>query len=237
MAGFPPLFQSYALSCKLQVEAVKSGKTTLPSSKIIFPSTILPLVNSGLLTRGPGVFGPTWIELPKDPAQRSNRLREYSDSTDLSQVCGGPDVFNYLLNEIVDNIYQHSEFTRAMVLAKRFNEEKFTELAFLDDGLTIPKVLQKHGRHLNQARALQAAASGTSTKGPERGYGLSTSIRLVREGFKGDFLLVSGGAALSANREKTEEYVLDGSLALEGTLVALRIPFMKKVERFYEYIS
>lgn len=53
--------------------------------------------------------------------------------------------YKYVIGELVDNIYEHSEFKYAYVMAQKYGYRQFIELGFLDDGITIPGSFNKHG--------------------------------------------------------------------------------------------
>lgn len=231
------LFQHYASSRKLQAEA-KTGNGIEPSiASGLFPVAVLPLVESGFIDCKSTVLAGTCVHLPTTREAGLRVIRDISSSENFYRVCGGKDVFDYLVTELMDNIYQHSEFSKAFVMAQRFDEARIVELCFLDNGLTIQGVLKRHGKNLDAVGALQLALQGFSTKSPERGYGLRTSMRLASEGLKGEFLVVSGSAAFSSRPLESAEYALDLHLALPGTLIAIRMPFTSKVDNFYDYLS
>lgn len=175
-------------------------------------------------------------ELPHDPSQSEAVLEKLRKVHNDGEEYGGQTAFNYLMSEIVDNIYQHSKFCHAFLMAQKYPSKRFVEIAFIDDGITIPGSFEKAGKTMQHINALKAAMQGKSTKDQTRGYGLSTSLKLVTKGLNGQFLLVSGKAALYYKPSEQTLYTLDLSYELKGTLVGLRIPYpCPKLEDIYEY--
>ena len=263
MVKLPVLLRSYVLFCKFRSEAIDSGGLNLSDLDFIFPTTLLPLTDlvisekpflilppknpdvakhveymlgDNVVTNGPRL--PLRF-LPEDRSKADDVIRDIADSQNSGNVCCGESAFKYLLSELVDNIYEHSEFSSALVMAQRYDKMKFVEMCFFDNGLTIPGALAKAGKKLSALQAVQAAVSGTSTKGLERGFGLGSSIKLATapRGLNGRFLLVSGTAALSVEPDKAEKFDLSGPLGLGGTLVSIRIPFSSKDVNIYDYVS
>ena len=79
-----------------------------------------------------------------------------------------------------------------------------------------------------RVKALILANEGYSTKNrPEaenRGYGISTSKKMLVEGMKGSFFMLSGGA-FHRYEAGTNDYIdLKGKFSWNGTIILLRIP-------------
>jgi len=261
MDALPELLKNYALFCKYRSDALATKQIDLSELEFIFPTTLLPLTDFVISDRAFGIVPPEdevvadYIafmldgkpipggprmplrELPKDRSQADALIGEIAASQNRNNVCCGESAFKYFLGELVDNIYEHSEFSRALVMAQRYDSLRFVEMCFFDNGLTIPGAQAKHGKKRTPIESLQAAASGVSTKSVERGFGIGSSIRLATEGFNGKFLLVSGAAALSVDSSGGREFDLTGPLALDGTLVSIRIPFSSKDVNLYDYIG
>jgi hypothetical protein len=146
--------------------------------------------------------------------------------------------FKYVVGELVDNIYQHSLFDYAYIMAQRYPARRFVELCFYDDGIGIPGSFQLAGKRCSRAnhyRAIYDAMRGVSTKPEEgRGYGLSSNVEMFRD-VGGEVLIVSGFGAVFLNRHEVIPYQLDGSTQMEGTLVSIRVRDGTRIPNIYEY--
>lgn len=134
----------------------------------------------------------------------------------------------YFLTELTHNIIDHSGATEGYVFAQYYKGKKYIDLCIIDHGKGI---FQSFEGNLNfspesHAEAIQYAVQGKSTKEQDekRGYGLSTSIKMLVNGLKGKIWLWSGSAvyintlnnaAILDNKELTN---------YDGTFVGLRIP-------------
>lgn len=112
-------------------------------------------------------------------------------------------MYTYVIGELMDNIYQHSEFTYASVMAQKYGKKGFIELCFFDNGITIPGSFAKHGKAYpkdGHAKAIYDAISGKSTEADVgRGFGLSTNVDMFRD-IGGEVLIVSGNGAVYVNK-------------------------------------
>ncbi len=151
---------------------------------------------------------------------------------------GGENAFKYLVGEIVDNIYEHSEFQHAYVMAQAYKKREFMDVCFVDDGLTINGCFKKNGLlTFNDATAIVAATKGRSTKNDERGYGLSSTIKIIAEGLNGIILIVSGKGLFCIDSKQQYNSVLDDLYRFDGTLVSIRIPYHPQKVDIYKHIG
>ncbi|NOQ55959.1 MAG: ATP-binding protein, partial [Nanohaloarchaea archaeon] len=140
-------------------------------------------------------------------------------------------------NELVDNIYQHSDFKNALVMAQRYENKKFTEICFFDDGITIKGSFLKNGIKFNDTEAIIQALKGVSSKNKERGYGLSSNLNLFINGLGGEVLIISGIGAIYWSKTAQKIYKLPDIYKLKGTLISIRIPYPVKMVDIYDYID
>lgn len=103
---------------------------------------------------------------------------------------------------------------------------------------------QKHIELLgdNDAFALDLAQNGYSVKNlpdtENRGYGISSNMRMVVEGLKGVFSIFSGNALLVYFADRKEILSLPQGIDFKGTMVIVRFPAQVPAEfDFYKYIS
>jgi len=144
----------------------------------------------------------------------------------------------YLVGEMVDNMDQHSKFTQGSVMVQFYNKKGYVDIAILDNGITIPGAYEKNDLEFkNDADALNKALSGISTKVGElsRGKGLGTSKKLVTEGLKGDFYILSRKGLYWAEGGKTGSKLLEKPL--NGTLICMRFKAPGKDLNIYPYIE
>ena len=135
-------------------------------------------------------------------------------------------------------IDQHSKFTQGSVMVQFYNKKGYVDIAILDNGITIPGAYEKNKIEFkDDAEALDKALSGISTKIGElsRGKGLGTSKKLVTEGLKGDFYILSRKGLYWAESGKTGSKLLEKPL--NGTLICMRFKAPGKDLNIYPYIE
>lgn len=92
----------------------------------------------------------------------------------------------------------------------------------------------------NDEEALNYAVFGKSTKDiPEsRGFGISTSIKMLVKGLKGKIFILSGKAFLYQNFQKQEIIKLSEKHYYKGCYIAIRLPMCFDSQfNFYDYIE
>lgn len=241
--------------------ALNSGNLDLSDLDVIFPTSFLPLVifikeHEGIHVK-PSILPEisnfihsimkgkiksaknsylSIIELPPD-----EKLREKTLETLISNQnthIGGLNAFSYFIGELLDNIYEHSKFSKAFIMAQKYEYMKFTEVGIIDNGISIPGSYENEGYKFNDIEALkEAVLKGLSTKSNERGYGLRTSLRLLTEGLEADCLIVSRRAGLIINKNNTSFYEMEENDIFNGTLISVRIPYNLSQVNIYEYIE
>ncbi len=179
------------------------------------------------------------VPLPRNVEQSEAVLKSiYRLYNDGKQI-GGTTAFKNLINEMVNNIYEHSAFTNAYLMAQKYPTKGFVDICFCDDGIGIHGSMKKFGMIFDDDfMAIRKAISGTSSKMTEgRGYGLSTNIRMCTEGFGGQFLVVSGSGAisLSNNESQRQGYKLSEQSSYSGTIISIRVPFPAPEVNIYEF--
>lgn len=141
---------------------------------------------------------------------------------------------SYFLSELIDNIYEHSGSPNGYLFSQYLDSDQSIYLCVADSGVTIPGNYQRTGLYQleidgDPAEALRLANEGRSTKNrPEtenRGYGISTSKRMLVEGLGGSFFMLSGSAFHRYESHSLNYYAnIDRFFHWDGTLVLLRIP-------------
>lgn len=149
----------------------------------------------------------------------------------------------YMLGEYVDNIIQHANSERGYVFAQSFPEKRYLDICIADSGITLLgsyKALSDNeiGTDLE---AIQAANRGISTKNlpnaENRGYGIVTSKKMLVEGLGGSFIMMSGNALHLYNSVSKKFIETPKDIRWEGTIIALRIPYVNKDFQYINYIE
>lgn len=265
------IWPEYGKFADLRHVARTTGRLDMGGVDWVYPSTLLPLTGFLVASRGktltyvppPDANVADYIRLmienpfPDRPRGKSyvpnNFLPRNQGKADpiLSRVMklqndgrdiGGQSAFAYLIDELTTNIYEHSDFKNAMVMAQRYAKKAFVEVSFYDDGITIPGSLRKSGcRYSTDLDAIKDAVNGRSSKEEcERGYGLGTNVRMCTdiEGLRGRVLVVSGHGAFEYAQEKSEQRLYnlgESPYSLEGTLISIRIPYPSKEVSVYDF--
>lgn len=131
----------------------------------------------------------------------------------------------YPVEELVENIFQHSQENEGHVFAQYYPKKEFLDLCIVDRGIGLAASYKKgKGLDISDEEAIEMALEGYSVKPQEsRGYGIRTSRRVVCEGLNGEFVLISGGAAFYSSKHENVIYTLP-DFYWKGVIVAYRIP-------------
>ncbi|MCQ2129681.1 MAG: hypothetical protein MJZ08_09670 [Bacteroidaceae bacterium] len=153
---------------------------------------------------------------------------------------------SYLLDEIICNMQQHSQAKEGYVYAKVNEETQTVDLLMADAGIGIYGSYVNAQKHTDlignsDAEAINIAKDGYSTKNlpnaENRGYGISSNIKMVVEGLGGQFCIFSGSALFLATPESKKILSLPDIIDWKGTMVIVRIPCEKPSDfNFYDYI-
>lgn len=153
--------------------------------------------------------------------------------------------FAYVMGEIICNVAQHSN-SRDVYFSSYFDDKTgMIDFCIADKGIGIYSSFVKANKYLsqiydNEAEALRLANKGFSTKNrPEaenRGFGISTSCRMVVNGLEGSFSILSGNALqLSAFGHEDVFTQLPREVEWPGTMVFVQIP--RKAKEGFRYVD
>lgn len=141
---------------------------------------------------------------------------------------------SYFIGELLDNIYEHSQSERGFVFSQYLRREGVIYLCIADEGITVYNSYKRANVYLDEieddeAAALYLANEGMSTKdrpyAETRGYGISTSKRMLVEGMGGAFFMLSGGAFHRYGIGGENDYVnISDIFRWKGTIILLKIP-------------
>jgi len=174
--------------------------------------------------------------LPTESEKAELILENMFSLPEIGKDCGGEHAFKYLLSELIDNIYQHSEFGCANVMAQKYPRLKFVEIAVFDNGISIPGRFEKSGIVSDDCNAIIDAINGLSTKDRERGFGLGSCAKIFTQGIMGEILLVSRKGAIYLKKHNVIAYKLEDNNKLKGTLISVRVPISPKIVDIYAYV-
>lgn len=253
MLAVPELIEAYMKYLYYIIRYNNQGQIDLSDMDFVYPTTLLPLAifikDNGIKYKGP--VNPevaNYLELMiKGKGQLNKGLSSYIPLISLPQKEEESDIYykelagylgewlsniynvlEYVVYELVNNVYQHSKCTNAYIMAQRYEKRGLVELALIDNGITIAGSLRSSGRindKVSDSSAICKALEGYSAKPePGRGYGLSTSIRMITEELQGEVLMVSGKGLVYLTYKEDEGigFISDLATYLKGTLVSLR---------------
>ena len=164
---------------------------------------------------------------PHNKLKRDKALLELTDLLDLDY--GGLSAVEYLTYELTENMYKHSSFKNASIMAQRYPSKNFTEICFVDDGVSIPGNFSRCGLDfVDDADAIEQAVNGVSTQGEfnHRGWGLNNIVKMYKEA-NGEIFIASRRGAIYLSSNETNLYPLNNKYNMVGTLISLRIPKVK----------
>ena len=180
--------------------------------------TFLPLCSFSMTDSNKDVFG----SIMKSVLMKQANIGQKGSSS-----------LSYLISELLDNIYEHSQSPNGFVFSQYLEKEGMISLCIADTGITIAGSFEKVGLYQKEidgkeTEALKLANEGYSTKNrPEaenRGYGISTSKAMLVTGMKGAFFMLSGGA-FHRYEDGANDYIgLKDIFRWNGTVILMRIP-------------
>lgn len=153
----------------------------------------------------------------------------------------------YLLDELICNIQQHAQADKGYAYLMYNKAAKTIEILIADFGITIygsyvaaQKYLDKLGD--SDAEALNLAQNGYSVKNlpdtENRGYGISSNIKMVVDGLHGEFATLSGNALLLQVANNRKILALPPEIDFKGTMIMVRIPAqVPDGFNLYDYMS
>lgn len=151
-------------------------------------------------------------------------------------VRGAKDGIYYPIGEFVDNIFEHSERSEGYVFAQYYQYMEFVDLCIVDRGRGLATAYKEElGDYFRDDEAIKRALEGYSTKKEGRGYGIKSSKRIICEELNGEFVLISGNAAMYSS--KTKDSIDNYDFYWNGVIVAYRIPKPVKIVNIYPYLE
>ena len=153
----------------------------------------------------------------------------------------------YLLDELICNIQQHAQTDKGYAYLMYNKAAKAIEIVIADLGITIYGSYVAAQKHLDKlgdsdADALNLAQNGYSVKNlpdtENRGYGISSNMKMVVDGLHGEFAVLSGNALLLQMANNRKILALPSEIDFKGTMIMVRIPAqVPDGFNLYDYMS
>lgn len=153
----------------------------------------------------------------------------------------------YLFDELICNIQQHAQTDKGYAYLMYNEEVNAIEILIADYGITIYGSYVAAQKHLDKlgdsdAEALNLAQNGYSVKNlpdtENRGYGISSNMKMVVEGLHGEFAALSGNALLLQVQNNRKILALPPEVDFKGTMIMVRIPAqVPDGFNIYDYMS
>ncbi len=143
----------------------------------------------------------------------------------IGSVLGAQTAVYYPLAELITNIFDHSKQNAGFIFGQFYPKKNYLDICIVDCGRGLAGAYkQEKNLILSDENAIKEVMEGNSTNpNNERGYGVRTSKKVVCEGLKGGFVLISGAAALFSSN-KDEKLISLKDFYWHGVIIAYRIP-------------
>ena len=220
--------------CKVDYQF--NGATESYLNTILFPNGFNALIDQGWEDYLARFQAKTYLPICQIPAEMKNtQIREclltIFENILLRQLnISGQmiTVFKYLIGEAMDNIVDHSGVQNGWIMVQNYPQKGFLDICILETGIGLLGSYQKFNfpNIETDDQAIEQAINGKSTKQitETRGYGIDTSRRMLVNGLKGKYFLLSGSAMYIYTNDFEQIVPLTRHIAWSGTMLALRIP-------------
>lgn len=151
--------------------------------------------------------------------------------------------FKYMVSEIIDNIVEHSDSKNGYIFAQSYPNLEYLDICIADSGITLLGSYQQSGKYEidSDIEAISAANRGISTKNlpnaENRGFGIGTTKKMLIDGLGGQYMMLSGSAVHIKSRDIDNNLNLPENIRIDGTIVAMRIPYQKNNFNYINYIE
>ena len=168
------------------------------------------------------------------------KIEEYlSDFTDEIEKLLPSDVdkqsINFLLYELLINVYKHSKFRNAHI---EINNDEIITILIHDDGIGIPRSFKDAKiEYSNDGKAIFYAVNGKTTDKEKfnlHGRGLNSTARITTLCFEGKMIISSGNGTCKITKNGIN--IIQNKTFIDGTFILLRIN-NKKIDNLYEYLK
>ena len=190
----------------------------------------------------------TYIPIIDFAAGRNSDAKEASivENIIIQQLSIRSNVANglkYMIDEILDNITEHSESDRGYIFAQAYPTKGFLDVCIADRGVSLLGSYEKlpDNEISSDIEAIKAANRGLSSKNlpdaENRGFGIRTSKQMLIQGLGGQYLMISGSSLYIKTLNLDSFYSMPHGLRWNGTIVALRIPYHSASFNYINYIE
>ncbi len=148
----------------------------------------------------------------------------------------------YFLDEMTHNVNDHSGSENGYLFAQFYPGSNYLDLVICDNGKGIYRSYEGNSRFkpMDETEALKYAINGRSTKNrsESKGFGISTSRKMLVQGLRGKFFIWTGNSAYIETVEREDVLRIPDNYYFQGTFVALRIPtIIPDRFNFYKYVE
>ena len=143
--------------------------------------------------------------------------------------------FYYMIDELTQNIVDHSEESFGTIFAQFYRDKNYMDLSICDCGKGLFQTYLDSGKHhpKTNVEAINFGVYGKSTKNiaESRGFGLNTSRNMLTKGLNGKFLMMTNSDFFIQTSNREEIIGLPTKMSYEGCMLNLRIPIFN-IEEF-----
>lgn len=188
------------------------------------------------------------IDFPTDQKyiRERNEILSAAENLLSNQIRLQPNItagLKYLIEESVDNIIEHSDSKRGYIFGQSYPSKKYMDICIADNGITLlGSYCKMEGNKItDHLSAMKAANFGISTKnltGAEnRGYGIRTSKKMLVDGLSGNYVMLSGNALYLKSKTIERFMVLPDIATWQGTIVAMRLPYVNASFNYIDFVE
>jgi len=192
----------------------------------------------------------TYIPIIDFPVASHNDEKEnissVVESIIVRQLNIKPNVVNglkYMIEETLDNITEHSQSERGYIFAQSYPDKGYLDICIADKGVTLIGSYRKlvDNEIATDSEAIKAANRGISSKNlpdaENRGYGIKTTKNMLVKGLEGQYMMISGSSFYYKRQGFDRFFNMPENLRWNGTLVAMRIPYISSQFNYVDYIE
>lgn len=149
----------------------------------------------------------------------------------------------YIIEETLDNVTEHSRSDRGFIFAKANPGNGYLDISIADRGITLLGSYKSlSGNEIaDDLEAIKAANRGISSKNlaeaENRGYGIYTSKKMIIDGLRGQYMMISGGAFYLKDDQYDNFFFLPEDCRWEGTVVSFRLYYNSPDFSYIKYIE
>ena len=204
-----------------------------PNREILSPTLPLIAAMKDMYAQNPSNAICSFQLDDKSIANVINQLKEQLQQKNKINISAFNTPLTYLLDELICNIQQHAQTDLGYAYLVYNAARNAIEIIIADMGITIYGSYIAAQKHLDKlgnsdAEALNLAQNGYSVKNlpnaENRGYGISSNIRMVVDGLNGEFAVMSGNALLVQSASQKKILALPENIDYKGTMVVVTIP-------------